>query len=321
MLPSVWIPDPEPTSVPKPPREEHPLVPPSSLGQVKEMLLDHNKWLELRGDNLLEFLEWALMLYGSEEDSSLVPDLAALYKRVIENTDPEHRKLRLQSISLAAEKYRLAACTLLPPLVLDPDAFVVSTAIIDYVALSHPDANGLPFEFAEIDNLFKKRAFENPGAVLGGLVTSGDRRFHPAIHQWMKLLNYDDIKIATNCRTPFTKHGEIIFWLDCSEELLRSRDPKSEKLFGIVSSAVWLLGKNNPSNAVQDAERRFPAYETEHPVVVINEWGRSAYAKEIAERLYGCEAAEPAPKVFSAVLRTWNLEPRAELMDQFIPDD
>jgi hypothetical protein len=72
---------------------------------------------------------------------------------------------------------------------------------------------------------------------------------------------------------------------------------------------------------VQDIERRFPPYSNEKDVVLIEEWDRSQYARNMAERLYSYETAEAAPKVFSAVLRAWGLEPRAGLMDQFIPDD
>ena len=56
-------------------------------------------------------------------------------------------------------------------------------------------------------------------------------------------------------------------------------------------------------------------------MVVIQSWDRASYANEIADRLYRLEATEDVPKVFSAVLRAWGLQPRADLMDQFIPED
>lgn len=84
--------------------------------------------------------------------------------------DPEHRKLELQRISVAAEKYNLAACTLLPPLLCDDDPWVVSTAMLDYIALCHPEPNGLPFEFSELNTFFTKGTFESPGGAIGGLI-------------------------------------------------------------------------------------------------------------------------------------------------------
>jgi len=322
LLDSVWTPDPikEEPAAPKV-EVQRPLPAPQSLDEVRQSLLDYGSWADLRGDNLLQFMGRCMLLYGREVDTALVPHLSALYDLVRDQIDPEHRKLELQRISVAAEKFNLAACTLLPPLVCDDDPWVVSTAMLDYIALSHAEPDGLPWEFSELDNLFRKGTFASPGGALGGIITSGDRRFHSKLHEWKHYLSKDDIRAATNCRTPFITHGEIVFWLNWAEELVDNRHPQAESILGLVASAVGLLGKHNPHDLVQDVERRFPAYGVKDTVVVIQSWDRAAYAKEIADRLYRLEAAEAAPKVFSAVLRAWGLQPRADLIDQFIPDD
>jgi hypothetical protein len=322
MLESVWMPEPirEEPVAPKV-VSQRPLPAPQSLDEVRRSLLDYGSWAALRGDNLLEFMGQGMLLYGREVDSALVPHLSALYDRVKDQIDPEHRKLELQRISVAAEKFNLAACTLLPPLVCDDDPWVVSTAMLDYIALSHPEPNGLPFEFSSLDNLFRKRTFSSPGGALGGLITSGDRRFHSKLHEWKRHLSKDDIRAASNCRTPYITHGEIEFWLNWAEELVDQRDAMSESILGLAASAVGLLGKNNPYNVIKDVERRFPAYGVKDTVVEIQSWDCRNYANKIADRLYLLEAAEAAPKVFSAVLRAWGLQPRADLIDQFIPED
>ena len=322
MMASVWMPEPTKEEPVAPKVEpQRPLPVPQSLDEVRQSLFDYSSWAVLRGDNLLQFMARCMLLYGREVDTALVPHLSALYDQVRNQIDPEHRKLELQQISLAAEKYNLAACALLPPLVCDDDPWVVSTAMLDYIALSHAEPDGLPWEFLELDNLFRKRTFASPGGALGGLITSGDRRFHSKLHEWKLHLTKDDIRAATNCRTPFITHGEIEFWLNCAEELLGQRDPFSESVFGLAASAVGLLGRNNPYDLIKDVERRFPAYGVKDTVVVIQSWDRASYANEIADRLYRLEATEDVPKVFSAVLRAWGLQPRADLMDQFIPED
>ena len=322
LLESVWIPAPIKEER-EPPRVEpqRPLPAAQNLDEIRQMLLDYSSWDGLRGDNLLQFMARCMLLYGREVDGTLVPHLSALYAHVRDQVDSEHRKLELQGISLEAEKFNLAACTLLPPLLCDDDPLVVSTAMLDYIALCHPDPEGLPFEFSELDNFFSKGTFESPGGALGGLITSGDRRFHPRLNEWKRYLSKEDIRAATNCRTPFTTHGEIVFWLDWADELVDCRDSLSEGIFGLVASAVGLLGKHNPHEVVQDVERRFPTYDVKDTVVALKSRDRVIYAKEMADRLYRLEAAEAAPKVFSAVLRAWGLEPRADLMDQFIPED
>jgi hypothetical protein len=322
MLGSVWMPDPikeEPVALKGEP--QRPLPAPQSLDEVRQSLLNYSTWATLRGDNLLQFMARCLLLYGHEVDGTLVPHLSALYAQVRDHVDPEHRKLELQKISLAAEKYNLAACTLLPPLLCDDDPWVVSTAMLDYIALCHPDTSGLPFELSELDTFFTKGTFESSGGAIGGLITCGDRRFHSKLHEWKLHLTKDDIRAATNCRTPFITHGEIEFWLNWADELVNQRDPLSESIFGLLASAVGLLGGSNPYDLIKDVERRFPAYGVEDTVVVIQSWDRATYANDIADRLYRLEATEDAPKVFSAVLRAWGLQPRADLMDQFIPED
>ncbi|TXH06737.1 MAG: hypothetical protein E6R09_01010, partial [Rhodocyclaceae bacterium] len=160
-----------------------PLAEPEELGDVKEILSKRHKWDGLRGDDLLQVLEWCLLLYGREVDGALVPSLMDLYHHVRQHTDPEHRRRQLDRIALAAEKHRLAACTFLPPLLSDDDWSVVSAAMLNYIALSHSNAEGLPVEFADLDALFREGAFDCPGGAFGGLITSGDRRFHSKLHE------------------------------------------------------------------------------------------------------------------------------------------
>jgi hypothetical protein len=193
--------------------------------------------------------------------------------------------------------------------------------MIDYIALCHPGPGGLPYEFSDLNGFFNKGTFSCPGGAMGGLITLGDRRFHPQMNEWKKFLDKDAVRDATNCRTPFITHGEIVFWLDWADQLVGLRDYASEEIFGLVASAVGLLGKHNPYEIVQDTERRYPGGTVEKTVVILRTWDRSQYAQEIAPRLYHLEDTEAAPKVFSAVLRAWGLEPRADLMDQFIPED
>lgn len=321
MLESVWMPEPQKIQAPPTAGHERPLATPQNYEEIRQMLLDRGRWENLRGDNLLRFMEWSMLLYGGTVDGSLVPHLSSLYNHIRVHSDPEHRKLQLQNISLAAEKYGLAACALLPPLVCDDDPWVVSTAMIDYIALCRPDPEGLPLEFQELDGLFRSGTFDCPGGALGGLITCGDRRFHPKIHDWKQHLTKDQIKAATNCQTPFSTHGEISFWLDWADSLVGQRDYESEGILGLVASAVGNLGAHDSNIPIQDVERRFHAHDVEKTVVELRSWSHAEYAEEIANRLYLLEATELAPKVFSAVLRAWGLEPRADLMDQFIPEE
>jgi hypothetical protein len=203
---------------------------------------------------------------------------------------------------------------------MDDSTEVVSTAIINYIALCHPDANGLPHEFGELDVLFRQRTFSSPGAVFGGLVASGDRRFHPQLHVWKQLLDEGAVRIASQTRSIFASHGQISFWLDWAEELVASKDTESQMRLGSAAGAVTFWGRHNSRGEVADIERRYPASAVEQTVVLSQIWGQQAYAREIAARLYRIEELESPPKLFSDVIRAWGLPPKADLIDQFIPD-
>lgn len=287
-------------------------------GEVKEALVDYSRWASLAGDELLDFLQLALLLYGQTENIKLVPHLTALYGQAVLMVDPEHRQLRLQWISTEAVRVKAAACTLLPTLVVDTDPPTVATALLDYIALCHPAEDGLPHEFVEFDALFRGNMFSCPGGVLGGFITAGDRRFHPKMHEWKQFLTTEEVGQAVRCRTPQFKHGEVLFWLDWATELVDQSDERDGELFGHVASAIALLGSRNPRDLIRDTERRFPAYLVEAPVVELAQWTRSEYAKTIADRLYYLEATEQAPKLFSTVLNAWGLQPRAEAKDQYV---
>jgi len=316
---TLWVPAPIEAPRARPPAFSPPIEAPETGAELEAQLANHDWWRKLRGDDLLEFLKWAMLLYGRRVDGALIEHLQPLYKHAMKHIEAEPRVLFLQNVALSAETYGLDPCTVMPPLILDDDKYVVSTAIIDYVALCHPDTDGLPQQFGvELDRLFRNREFQNPGAVIGGLITLGDCRFHKQIHVWKQLLDQDGIEQAIWCQTPFITHGETLFWLDWAEELLAIQNYQSKSRLGLIASALFRLGKRNPYDQVRDVERRYPAGSVEEAVVTLEGWTRQEYSKLIANRLYHLEEIEEAPKIFSDVLRAWGLEPRAPLMEQFI---
>lgn len=318
---SVWLPEEEPNaSKAPPPLPERPLQAPQSAAEMRDQLASRDYWQTFAGDQLLQFLEWAMAFYGRETDQSLIPYLQALYQKVVQHTEPEHRRILIDRVSLTAEQYGLAPCTLLPALVVDDSTEVVSTATINYIALCHPDANGLPYEFEELDVLFRQRIFTSPGAAFGGLVASGDRRFHPQLHLWKQLLDEGAVRIASQTRSVFASHGQISFWLDWAEELVASNDTDSQMLLGRAAGAVAFWGRHNFRAEVGDVERRYPASSVAQTLVSHRTWGQEAYAREISAQLYRIEDLESPPKLFSDVIRAWGLPPKADLLDQFIPD-
>lgn len=317
ILATVWLP-PELLEKKHRPASVAPKSQPKTATDVRRLLKDSLYWSALTGDDLLEFLRSAMLVYGASSDGSMVPHLSDLCQHVVAHTDPEHRVLFLQSVASVAEENRLNPCTMLPLLVCDSNPTVVATACIDYVSLSKADESGLPRVFAELDTLFQKRTFENPGGVLGGLVELGDIRFNAQIIRWAKRLTEGDIEVAIQCRTGFVKHGAVMFWLQWAEELIRENNSDKRGLLGLAAAAISNMARRNTDGVVRDAERVLPAYSASNGVVEKRRWTKEDYAQFIADRLYSCEQEEQPPKVFSSVLRAWGLQPRAPISEQYV---
>jgi hypothetical protein len=71
---------------------------------------------------------------------------------------------------------------------------------------------------------------------------------------------------------------------------------------------------------VASGKRNFPCQKYENPIEDFQFWTIEEYASLISTDLYAIEAIEARPRLFSDVLRKWGLEPRAPLIDQFLPD-
>jgi hypothetical protein len=287
-------------------------APASSGDEVQRRLHDEAFWSTMAPESFSQFLVEALLYYGCTGRADDIPRLNALYEHAVATLDPVTRREQVLAAGTAGERARAHCFLYLPALVVDPDESVVSSATIGMVMLSAAMDDGSPRAFGELGPLFERRRFKNPGAVFGGLVALGDRRFHPFLERLKPHLAEEDVSTAARIRTGFLTHGQVEFWLRWCEELAPRHDRQSEALFGRVASAMGLMLRGRVTGVVTDVERRYPCFDPEgQAVVTLETVGFDDYAKRIAPRLYAIEAAEQPPRVFADVLKMWGFEPAA----------
>lgn len=316
--PSIWLPEEPPAPEPpvKPPR---PAFQPQSLADVRAML-QTDDWVAMASDDLLQLLQAAMLLYGSEVNSDDVPLISRVYHEALRRTEAEHRALMARELTKLVERHHLSPVAFLPILVVETEFNVVTTATIDFVSCSPLVDTGESYALVELRSLLRDHTLANPGAVFGALVSMGEHRFLPFLTEVRAHLTTEQVRIAAQVHTPYLQHHDMRFWLEWAKELINLSDDAAQRNFGSCASALVLARRHEKTGKVYEGERDFPCAEKETPIRILREWPIDDYAKELAPDLYVLEAQEALPKLMSSVLRAWGYEPAARLEDQFIPE-
>jgi hypothetical protein len=203
--------------------------------------------------------------------------------------------------------------------VLDDAVPVTTKAAIDFVSSSDYE-DGELYAFVELRNLFKQGSLANRAAVFGALVAMGDEEVLAFLAELQPLMSTEEVREAARVHTQYPQHHAIQFWLKWAQKLVNSQDENDQKMFGCCASALILVLQYDGVGKVASGKRNFPCQKYENPIVDYQFWTIEEYASLISTDLYAIEAIEARPRLFSDVLRKWGLEPRAPLIDQFLPE-
>lgn len=319
IIPSVWVPNIEPDEDAPPPVKRLERFDFNSLEDILS-ILKSGQWQSFSEEQLVSLLRAVLFVYGHQGDTEYIKYVSGVYHQLLKIGADEDTRLMLESemISLV-EHDKVLTVVFLPFLVEDPSPQVVSKAVIDFVSMSDY-VDGELYAFTELRHFFKQGNLANPGAVLGGLVATGDRQSIKLAIELRGELNPEEIRIAANVTTPFPQHRMIQFWLQWAKELVTSQVAEDQKNFGSAASALVLAINPASRQQVTEGDRNYPCHKSEPPVIHTRTWTREEYAEEIAEDLYWVESQEGAPRLFSVVLRHWGLMPQAPVDEQFMDE-
>ena len=160
----------------------------------------------------------------------------------------------------------------------------------------------------------------NKGAILGGLITLGDRRINELLRDVKWLVSDNEIDDAVKSISGMPTLAAFEFWLEWAEELSNAGLDETG-LFGQVTSGLAFLVKHMQIDNFSDISRNFGYLYQENgdsqSMEIHGQHSKSDVANLYSNRLYALESAESPPKIMSNVIRHLGLEPKAPLSERF----
>lgn len=280
-------------------------------------LLRAERWRESTGDRMGKVLGTMTLLIAGDPEQRDVQLYQEYYARVVELTDPGVRWRSLNALGgvMAAAPYD--PVVYLPILSLETETRIAAAAAVEFVCCtgwSKGEHEGMRV----LEEHLRAGRIRNPGAVFGGLVIMGEAALHADLLRWKECLTAEQVDEAAQVSSSPQHHPSLSFWLDWAEELIESPSSYQQRIFGSCALAM-VAGLDEPTGRVEEIVRSFPSHGRESALRRTRFWTQEEYAGFLAPRLYRLEAEERPPKLFSAVLRRWGLEPKAKLKDQVVP--
>jgi hypothetical protein len=319
IAPTVWLPTYSDTSDKEPEVKRPVKLKLESLEQLDELMAS-DQWRDFEEDRLVDLLRFLFFGYGYEGATSHVPNISKVYQHALaKGMDADTRAMLEAEMVQLVDSGKLLPVVFLPFLVLDDAVPITTKAAIDFVS-SSDYLNGELYAFGELRNLFTRSTLANRAAVFGALVAMGDQEVLKFLEELRPMMSTEEVRQAARVHTQFPQHHAIQFWLNWAKELVKSETEKDQKIFGSCASALALVLEYDQVGKVASGKRNFPSRKYENPITDFQFWTIEEYALLISADLYALEAIESAPRLFSDVLRHWGLEPRAPLIDQFLPE-
>ncbi len=293
---------------PEPPSDHAPPAAawaPASAQEVRQ-LLRSGAWRDLVGEELLNVLRHCLMLYGREVDAQDIAPLAALYGHAVPLTSADQRTQLALELAGYIQDASVHAVVLLPIVVKDPTAQVVTTATIDFIAHSPWLENGESHALSELRELLKHGGITNPGAAFGALVAMGEQRFWPQQDALRVLLTPEQIAVAAQVHTALLRHGAVAYWLRWAQ----AEVALGGEVFRHLCTALVLARRRDQSGQVIDTERDLPITGRPQPFSIKQQWSLEDYAAYLAPSLRDLALREDNTAWMLEVLQEWQVMPQ-----------
>ncbi len=285
---------------------------------VAAELRDGEQWASLPADELLRLLRRGLSAYGRSGDESQLSRFRPLYRWAAEASDTADRFEMYLSIRHDVEKGLLRVAALKPFVLFERETAIVSSATADMLLLGCRAADDEPASPEKIVALIAQGTPANPGAVLGALVSLGDRRVHRLLDSVRWHLSDAVVNTAARCRVGPPNLAAFEFWLSWLEGLAE-RGLGASAVYGACVSALHLLVEGMNAEFVTDVEGdvrfRHGRCRGSSPGEVVRPLPVTEIGARFAARLYALEALEPRPKLVSRVLPSYGLQPRAAAVE------
>jgi hypothetical protein len=319
IAPTVWLPT-YSDATEKEPEVKRPVkLKLESLEHLDELMASE-QWRDFEDDRLVDLLRMLFFGYGYEGATSHVPNISKVYQHSLaKGMDADTRAMLEAEMVQLVDSEKLLPVVFLPFLVLDDAVPITTKAAIDFVS-SSDYVNGELHAFGELRNLFTRSTLANRAAVFGALVAMGDQEVLKFLEELRPMMSTEEVRQAARVHTQFPQHHAIQFWLQWAKQLVNSSNDDDQRTFGSCASALILVLEHDIVGRVSAGKRNFPCQKNPSAITIEQEWSLDEYADVLAPDLYAIETAEAAPRLFSDVLRKWGLEPRAPVIEQYLPE-
>jgi hypothetical protein len=288
-----------------------------SLDELDALLANPPAWATLAPDVLRHLLFYQCLSYGINPEDDAIPRVMALARVAVERLDPGVRRQVVVHLARAVERLHRehgiregAGCTngLLPLLLEDPDASVVSTAACEMAILlpnEDDDAiSGPHYVHSLLDQLPQDDA---RAGIVAGLLQLGDERMTPLVSGGWDHLGEGGRQTLALLIQAFRGLNTLTveFLLSWMEHEAATPDTPS---FGVVAATLARAGLHAAEHGVVQVERVFPVIDAPEgqPFRTIRKWTLAEFQPRVASRLAGL-AAGAAPPMTLSVLRCWGL--------------
>jgi hypothetical protein len=260
---------------------------------------------QLPPDQRLQLVGMKLIFFGLEPTAEEAQAATTLYAMLCEEASPdERRKLLSTTTDFVEQNQGNGIPAIWVFLAVDPDASIRSEASLIFSVL-HPQTEGdAPYTGVRtILNYLEKQAQQDQdvAAAFHGLLNIGDERLvDDLLATWKKFpvsSQIESAKYPPNIPT----HAFVEFFLRQLEAGC------SDELYGNICGLLARL----PSLAIEertgilDIERDFPAYSSDEPIKVLEQWTVGDYLEFIRPRLEQLAENETEPKVLPRLIDIW----------------
>jgi hypothetical protein len=287
------------------------------IAEVFGVVQEEARWPTDIEQGLPILLRDAIISYGITCDGQIISSLGRLYDHCMAKLSEEVRMQVFRAVQAALMEGYTTTNALFPMIFNDTSAGIVASAALDYAVL-HPAPPNDPFHGARlVASWIREGNPANRAAVFAGLVNLGDRRLSETLDELRACLSVEQAMQVARTPTGYPTLGAFEFWLRWADDALDAGLGATNLFAAIASGLVHLLrAAQVPTFA--DVERAFgyKPQDGEPGLRILEQIPLSEVAKRFGPRMYALEAAEPAPKIMSAVLGYYGLEPRAAVAER-----
>lgn len=272
--------------------------------ELLELLESPDQHKDIPDEALADFVYFSLSVYGTTNQSSLIPHLINLYREFVSRSDIETRRPLYEAIVDQVKEDDLSVNALMPFLGYEPEQSLVSTAVIDYCMCRVPD-DGKPLSgIGDILGVLRSGLVSCPGGILAGLLLLGDRRVADLLPLFRQNLKNEDIAVFARTHSGILYSPMIEFYLDWLEEL---NGPQYEAEFGSLASGLVNMVQKDGMGVVVEVEREFGAVTSDNPIRPVRQVPFSDYFREVLVRMEALAATETDPKIMPEVIDRWRI--------------